>query len=87
MGRKKSALKEIISKAKYVDDPSTYIVYYRDFDEIVTLKLSDFFAAQEEFSIPLHRITLIKHDGKPVYVKPGFCATCGKKIEYPNHCH
>jgi hypothetical protein len=67
---KKGRLEEIFSKALYADDPKLYSVYYRDFDSLLEVSLSDFIMASENFElIPASRVTKITKQGKVLYSK------------------
>ena len=67
---KKGKIEEIFSKAKFVDDPNSYKVFYRDFETIRELTLSDFIVESNNFeTIPITRIKMIKKDGKILYQK------------------
>jgi hypothetical protein len=67
---KKGRLEEIFSKAIYSDDPKLYSVYYRDFDSLLEVSLSEFVKASENFElIPASRVMRITKDGKELYSK------------------
>jgi hypothetical protein len=67
---KKGRLEEIFSKAIYSDDPKLYSVYYRDFDSVLEVSLSEFVKASENFElIPASRVMRITKDGKELYSK------------------
>jgi len=67
---KKGRLEEIFSKALYADDPQLYSVYYRDFDSLLEVSLSEFVKASENFElIPASRIIMITQVGKVLYSK------------------
>ena len=67
---KKGILQEIFSKARYADDPNTYIVFYRDFDKIRQLSLPEFDKESNNFeTIPVTRIQLIKKNNKILFQK------------------
>jgi hypothetical protein len=67
---KKGRLEEIFSKAIYSDDPKLYSVYYRDFDSVLEVSLSEFVKASEKFElIPPSRVMRITKDGKVLYSK------------------
>jgi len=67
---KKGRLEEIFSKALYADDPQLYSVYYRDFDSLLEVSLSEFVKASENFElIPASRIIMITKVGKVLYSK------------------
>jgi len=67
---KKGKLEEIISKALYADDASSYLVTYRDYKEYKIITLSDFVLISENFqTIPASRITKIELKGRLLYKK------------------
>jgi len=67
---RKGRLEEIFSKALYADDPKLYSVYYRDFDSLLEVSLSEFVKASENFElIPASRVTKITKQGKVLYSK------------------
>ncbi len=67
---KKGRLEEIFSRAIYSDDPKLYSVYYRDFDSVLEVSLSEFVKASENFElIPASRVMRITKDGKELYSK------------------
>ncbi len=67
---KKGRLEEIFSKAIYFDDPKLYSVYYRDFDSLLEVSLSEFVKASENFElIPASRVMRVTKDGKVLYSK------------------
>ena len=67
---KKGILEEIISKALYADDASSYLVTYRDYKEYKIITLSDFVLISENFqTIPASRITKIELKGRLLYKK------------------
>jgi hypothetical protein len=67
---KKGIIEEIISKAKFADNPKLYKVFYRDFDSIKELSLLDFIEKSENFeTIPITRIELIKKNNKILFRK------------------
>lgn len=69
---KKGRLAEIFSKAIYSDNPNLYSVYYRDFDSLLEVSLSDFVKSSENFElIPASRIMRIMKAGKVLYSKAG----------------
>ena len=70
MRKKKGRLQEILSKAIYADDPHTYIISYRDFDNIVTIPLKEFILLSSKFElIPISRIVEIKKGTTVMYSK------------------
>ena len=67
---KKGKLEEIISKALYADDASSYLVTYRDYKDYKILTLSDFILISENFqTIPASRMTKIELMGQLLYEK------------------
>ena len=67
---KKGILEEIISKALYADDASSYLVTYRDYKDYKIITLSDFVLISENFqTIPASRITKIELKGRLLYKK------------------
>jgi hypothetical protein len=74
MARRKGKLEEIFSKALYADDPSLYLVSYRDFESVVHVPLLEFLDLSENFQlIPVSRIVIVSRDGRELYRK--FSAT------------
>ena len=70
MTRRKGKLEEIFSKALYADDPSLYLVSYRDFESVVQVSLLEFLDLSENFElIPANRIIIVSRDGKELYRK------------------
>ena len=67
---KKGIIEEIFSKARFVDDPKLYKVFYRDFENIRELTLPDFIAESNNFeTIPISRIEMIKRNEKILFKK------------------
>ncbi len=67
---KKGVIEEIFSKARFVDDPKLYKVFYRDFENIRELTLPDFIAESNNFeTIPISRIEMIKRNEKILFKK------------------
>jgi len=67
---KKGKIEEIFSKAIYADNPSNYIVTYRDFENFRQVNLKDFIDLSENFQlIPVSRITQIQKGKKILYRK------------------
>ena len=67
---KKGILEEIISKALYADDASSYLVTYRDYKDYKIITLSDFILISENFqTIPASRMTKIELMGQLLYEK------------------
>ncbi|HJU78669.1 MAG TPA: DUF504 domain-containing protein [Nitrososphaeraceae archaeon] len=70
MKKKKGKLEEILSKAKFYDDIDLYQISYRDFDNIVSVKLKQFILLSSNFeSIPVSRIVEIKKGSNVIYSK------------------
>ncbi|MGD1834537.1 MAG: DUF504 domain-containing protein [Nitrososphaeraceae archaeon] len=68
MGKKKGKLQEVISKAIYADNPDLYLIYYRDYDTIVTTTLSKFMILSQNLQIiPATRILKIIKKKKILY--------------------
>ena len=67
---RKGKLAEILSKARYADDPNSYIVGYQNFDTVIEVTLPEFIKLSDNFeTIPITRIRNIKKDGKILYSK------------------
>ncbi len=67
---KKGIIEEIISKAKFVDDPLRYKIFFRDFDTIREMSLPDFIKESNDFeTIPASRIQMIKKDNTVLFSK------------------
>ena len=67
---KKGNLAEILSKAKYADNPNLYIVGYLDYDIIREVTLPKFIKISDNFeTIPITRIHYIKKGNKILYSK------------------
>ena len=67
---KKGIIEEIFSKARYADDPTSYKIFYRDFDKIRELSLPEFDKESNNFeTIPVTRIQLIKKNNKILFTK------------------
>lgn len=70
MNKRKGRLEEILSKAKYYDDIDLYEVSYRDFNDIVSVRLEEFIFLSSNFeSIPMSRIVEIKKGSDVIYSK------------------
>jgi uncharacterized protein (UPF0248 family) len=77
MTRKKGAIREIISKALYYDDPSDYRIFYRDFESVLEVSLTQFIEASNFLqTIPITRIVEIRKANQVIY----------KKINYRKKC-
>jgi hypothetical protein len=70
MGRKKGKLEEILSKAIYADNPTMYIISYRDFNTIISIPLLEFIDISHNFEIiPATRIIQITKEERIIYKK------------------
>lgn len=70
MSKKKGIIKEIISRAIYLNELDKYEVSYRDFENIVTVPLREFMSISENLEIiPITRIYEIKNDSSVLYKK------------------
>ncbi len=67
---KKGKIEEIFSKAIYADNPSNYIVTFRDFENFKQISLKDFVTLSENFQlIPISRIVKIQKGNEILYKK------------------
>ncbi|MDQ2685263.1 MAG: DUF504 domain-containing protein [Thermoproteota archaeon] len=67
---RKGILQEIFSKALYADNPSTYIVTYRDHENYRRITLGEFILISENFQcIPASRIISVELHGQILYEK------------------
>ncbi len=67
---RKGKLAEIFSKAKYADNPNSYLIGYLDFDVIKEVTLSEFIKISDNFeTIPITRINYIKKGSKILFSK------------------
>lgn len=67
---RKGILQEIFSKALYADNPSTYIVTYRDHENYKRIALDEFILLSENFQlIPASRIISVELHGQILYEK------------------
>ena len=67
---RKGKLTEIFSKAKYADNPNSYIVGYLDFDIIKKVTLPEFIEISDSFeTIPITRIYYIKKGNRILFSK------------------
>ena len=65
---KKVMIEEIFSKAKFADNPDSYKVFFRDFDQMVEMKLPEFIVESNNFeTIPVGRIEIIKKDDEVLF--------------------
>ena len=67
---KKGLIEEIFSKAIYADNPSNYVVTYRDFEHFKQIDLKEFVFLSENFQlIPITRIIKIEKGETILYQK------------------
>jgi len=67
---RKGKLAEIFSKARYADNPNSYIVGYLEFDMIKEVTLPEFIKISDNFeTIPITRIRYIKKENRVLYSK------------------
>ncbi|TLX68478.1 MAG: DUF504 domain-containing protein [Thaumarchaeota archaeon] len=67
---RKGKLAEIFSKAKYADNPNSYIVGYLDFNIIKEVTLPEFIEISDNFeTIPITRIYYIKKGSRILFSK------------------
>jgi len=67
---RKGKLAEILSKAKYADNPNSYIVGYLDYDIIKEVTLPEFIKISDNFeTIPITRIQYVKKGNDVLYSK------------------
>lgn len=67
---RKGKLAEIFSKAKYADNPNSYMVGYLDFDIIKEVTLPEFIEISDSFeTIPITRIHHIKKGNRILFSK------------------
>ena len=67
---RKGKLAEIFSKAKYADDPNSYMVGYLDYDIIKEVILPEFIKISDNFeTIPITRIHYIKKGNRILFSK------------------
>lgn len=67
---RKGILQEIFSKALYADNPSIYIVTYRDHENYRRITLGEFILISENFQrIPASRIISVELHGQILYEK------------------
>jgi hypothetical protein len=70
VSKKKGIIKEIISRAVYLNELDKYDVSYRDFEDIVTVPLREFMKISENLEIiPITRIDQIKRESCIIYKK------------------
>jgi outer membrane biogenesis lipoprotein LolB len=67
---RKGKLAEILSKAKYADNPDLYIVEYLDYDTIKEIMLPEFIKISDSFeTIPITRIQHVRKGSDVLYTK------------------
>jgi len=67
---RKGKLAEIFSKAKYADNPTSYIVGYLDFEIIKEVTLPEFIEISDNFeTIPITRIQYVKKGNRILFSK------------------
>ncbi len=67
---KKGAIEEILSKARFVDNPKDYKIIYRDFEKLIEKNLPDFIKESDNFQIiPASRIEIIKKSNTVLFEK------------------
>ena len=67
---RKGKLAEIFSKAKYADNPNSYMVGYLDYDIIKEVILPEFIKISDNFeTIPITRIHYIKKGNRILFSK------------------
>ena len=70
---RKGRLDEIFSKALHADNAALYSVSYRDFENIVEIRLPEFVELSENFQvIPQNRIVVVKKGDQILYRKHGY---------------
>lgn len=67
---RKGKLAEIFSKARYADNPDSYIVGYLDYDIIKEVTLPEFIEISDNFeTIPITRIQHVKKENRILFSK------------------
>lgn len=67
---KKGDIAEIISKAKFADEPENYKIFYRDFQKTIETTLPEFIKESENFqTIPVSRIQKIEKNNTILFEK------------------
>ena len=75
---KKGEIKEWLSRIQYgSENRQEFSIIFRDFNDYIELSFNEFMERRQIDSIPLHRITQIRHRGVPVFTRPNFCPNCG----------
>ncbi|HWY36154.1 MAG TPA: DUF504 domain-containing protein [Nitrosopumilaceae archaeon] len=67
---RKGKLAEILSKAKYADNPNSYMIGYLDYDTIKEVMLPEFIKLSDNFeTIPITRIYHVRKENDLLYSK------------------
>jgi hypothetical protein len=67
---RKGKLAEIFSKARYADNPESYLVGYLDYDIVKEITLPEFLKESDNFeTIPITRIQYIKKENTVLFGK------------------
>lgn len=67
---KKGKIEEILSKARFVENPKDYKITYRDFENFIEKSLPEFIRESENFqTIPITRIETIKKNNTVLFKK------------------
>lgn len=67
---RKGRISEILSNARYNDDPSLYLIGYQDFNAVKETTLPEFLKISENFEIiPATRIEYIKKNDLILYYR------------------
>lgn len=67
---KKGKIEEILSKARFVENPKDYKIIYRDFENFIEKSLPEFIKESENFqTIPITRIEMIKKNNTVLFKK------------------
>lgn len=67
---KKGVIEEIFSKARFADEPKSYVIFYRDFHTIKESSLLEFLIQSNNFqTIPINRIKKIKKGNTILFEK------------------
>jgi hypothetical protein len=67
---RKGKLAEILSKAKYADNPNSYMIGYLDYDTIKEVMLPEFIKLSDNFeTIPITRIYHVRKGNDLLYSK------------------
>ncbi len=77
----KSKIDEIFSFIRFAaPDPEKYLVVYQDLDDLVETSALEFFELIKTVPIPTHRIRIIRKENESLFVRHGYCSTCGTKL-------